>query len=175
MRMNIEDGALCGNDGRIIYADITTARLYALLTPSVRRDVRGMMRTSWQGSWELEPKDLTDATGIVSATIRISDCVARCRIVMGPTLAARDRVTVDGHEVTIPGGLPDTIVATIRRKDLGEVTGVPMLAGLKVSHVRSEANPLILLWDGLPCHLIDPEGLAEDDTRKEFRDRIMAA
>jgi hypothetical protein len=161
--IDIEEGALHGHDGRIVYADTATKRLYALLDDEARRGARTMIRTAWQATLEIEPTHLTDATGIVSATMRISDCVARSRIVLGTGLAPAAQVVMDGYEITIPHGLPGTIVAAIRRMDLGELTGVPMLKGMRVSHVRSDGAPLVLLWDDMPCHIVDAAGLAEDE------------
>ena len=83
MRRNLDERtAMRGHDDRPVFVDPMTQNLYAALTPETRSRVRRMMRTSWQGRTELAPCDLMDGRGVASASISVSDCVARSEVVI---------------------------------------------------------------------------------------------
>ncbi len=149
------DQALHGYDGRVVYADTFTVRLYELLRTDVRAEVREMLRTQWSGSRDLSPDDLLHPEGIAAATIRISDCVARCRVEIGAHLPQGDRVVVENNEIRVGQRVPDTLVATLRGMDAGDVFGHPFLRGVRITHVRREADPLTLLWNDPTRYIVD--------------------
>lgn len=154
MRLMHDAGALHGYDGRVIYSDSPTVALYGLMREDIRREVRDMMRTDWSVHRDLTPDDLTDADGIVSAVFRVSDCVARCRIEIGASLPAYERVILENNEIRTGQDIPDTVLSSISRMDACEVFGHPVLRGVRLSGIRQE-RPLVLVWSGLSRYIVD--------------------
>lgn len=154
-------GALHGYDGRIVYCDPMTAALHMTLTDAARSRVRAMVQQEWQGVTELAAADIIGHPEVASASIRISDCVARSEIVFGPDLEEARRVVVGDRRATIPGRLPEIISTSMRGASLDRILGSTLLRGHRTSRMEAEDGRTAVHHHSDTAYLIDPITTAE--------------
>lgn len=162
-------GALHGYDRRVVYADGATAMLYAALTTEGRAKARDMIEHDWMGTLKLTPADVP-GLHIADAEIRISDCVASCRIVF-----ARDRdrpvTEMDGRSFKTAERLPASVLATLKRRTVADLVGIEAMRTFEITDVRQRTDHVEISYcDRVTSYIIDPLALApEADRRKRAR------
>lgn len=142
-----------GHDDRPVFVDPMTQNLYAALTPETRSQVRRMMRTSWQDRTELAPCDLMDGRGVASASISVSDCVARSEVVFAT--AGLGEVVAGTRSVAIGATLPQTVVNSIKGRPMTDVIDHPVLEGIVVQDVDATAEGCVLYHTYDSRYLVD--------------------
>lgn len=135
MQADIPKHALCGYDGRIIYADAVTSAAYNALTDAKRTQVRHMLENDWQGRVDLEC-DSIEGLALVGGEFRVSDCVARSRLDFRGTKESPDVVIHSGH-ILVRGDLPEVVLNGLRRQNLERIINLPFPVH---AHITSAAN-----------------------------------
>ena len=154
VRRNLDERtAMKGYDDRPVFTDPITQNLYAALTPAMRSQVRRMMRTDWQGRTEIAPADLANGDGVASASISVSDCVARSEVVFAT--AGLGKVVTSARSVAIGATLPQTVMNSMRGRPLTDVIDHPVLEGLEVQDVDATAEGCVLYHSYDSRYLVD--------------------
>jgi hypothetical protein len=146
MRMRERRPALCGYDGREVYVDPLGMRICAAL-PGWRLDeVRGIIASSYSETIAIGRHDLQGMPGIHCGSLHLSDCVVRSHVMID---TPDGQAVHDGRWLRLPTMLPDTVLATLRRRPMRDVIDHPLFEGMRIDHVRIEDDVVHLLDDGL--------------------------